>query len=162
MSQGDVKMENIKISKMAWNEFGDIILRMAKEIQADYELDVIVGIGKSGTIPASIIAKKLGILEFYSIVVSLYGEGKPPKMLHQTPCVKFDNIRSLEGKKVLVVDDFVHTGATLKKVIRKITHAGAKEVRTAVVGFRLDASYSPEYVGTTFEGCLRFPWDLSE
>lgn len=155
-------MENIKISKMTWNEFGDIILRLAKEIQADYELDVIVGIGKSGTIPASILAEKLGVLEFYSIVVSLYDNRKPPKMIYDEPSVKFDNIRTLEGKKVLIVDDFVHTGATLEKVMGKVTHAGAKEVRAAVVGFRSDASYSPEYIGTTFEGCLRFPWDLSE
>ena len=154
-------MQKTEIVKLSWKKFGEIILRMTKEIQVDFELNVIVGVGKSGIIPASILAKRLGIIEFYSIVVSLYNEEKPPRKLYQEPQIMFSSLGSLEGKKVLVVDDFVHTGATLKKVLQKVANADAKEVRFAVVGLRLDASYSPEYFGMTFKGCLWFPWDVS-
>ena len=124
-------MQKTEIVKLSWKKFGEIILRMTKEIQVDFELNVIVGVGKSGIIPASILAKRLGIIEFYSIVVSLYNEEKPPRKLYQEPQIMFSSLGSLEGKKVLVVDDFAHTGATLKKVLQKVANAGAKEVISA-------------------------------
>jgi len=133
---------------------------MANEIQLAFDLNVIVGIGKSGIIPASILAKRLKINAFYSIIVSLYNEEKPPRKLYQNPKILFSSLDSLEGKKVLVVDDFVHTGATLQMVLHKVANSGAKEVQSAVVGLRLDASYRPEYFGMTFKGCLWFPWDV--
>jgi xanthine phosphoribosyltransferase len=154
-------MDRIKIAQLTWDEFGAIVLQMAEEIQADYGLDAIVGIGKSGIIPAAILAKRLGVPEFHSIVVSLYNEGKPPLKMYRTPRIKFNSVRSLEGKKVLVVDDFIHTGATLETVIEKVSQAGADEVRTAVVGLKLDTSNPPDFIGTTFNGCLRFPWDTT-
>ena len=94
--------------------------------------------------------------------MSLYDDGKPPKRIYLEPQVMFSSISSLKSKNVLVVDDFIHTGDTLKKVIDKVYLAGAKEVRSAVVGFRINALYSPEYVGTTFKDCLRFPWDIAQ
>jgi len=154
------KIQKIEIAKLSWKKFGEITLRMAKEIQLAFDLDVIVGVGKSGIIPASILAKRLKINEFYSIIVSLYNEEKPPRKLYQRPQIMFSSLGSLEGKKVLVVDDFVHTGATLKMVLQKVVNAGTKEVRSAVVGLRLNASYRPEYFGMTFKGCLWFPWDV--
>ena len=154
-------MQNTEIVKLSWKQFGQIISRMEKEIHASFNLNVIVGVGKSGIIPAAILAKRLGIIEVYSIVVSLYNEEKPPQRLYQGPQIMFSNLGSLEDKKVLVVDDFVHTGATLKKVLQKVSNVGAEEVRSAVVGLRLNASYSPDYCGMTFKGCIWFPWDSS-
>jgi hypoxanthine phosphoribosyltransferase len=153
-------MQKREIAKLSWEKFGEIILQMAKEIQLAFDLTVIVGIGKSGIIPASILAKRLNIDEFYSIIVRFYNEEKPPRKLYQKPQIMFSSIDSLEGKNVLVVDDFVHTGATLKMVLEKVANVGAKEVRSAVVGLRLDASYRPDYFGMTFKGCLWFPWDV--
>lgn len=153
-------MQKIEIAKLSWKKFGEIVLQIAKEIQLDFDVNVIVGVGKSGIIPASILAKKLKINEFYSIIVSLYDEEKPPTKLYLRPQIMFSSLGSLEGKKVLVVDDFVHTGATLKMVLEKVFNAGAKEVRSAVVGLRLNAAYRPEYYGVSFKGCLWFPWDV--
>lgn len=153
-------MQKREIAKLSWEKFGEIILQMAKEIQLAFDLTVIVGIGKSGIIPASILAKRLNIDEFYSIIVRFYNEEKPPRKLYQRPQIMFSSVDSLEGKNVLVVDDFVHTGATLKMVLEKVANVGAKEVRSAVVGLRLDASYRPDYFGMTFKGCLWFPWDV--
>jgi xanthine phosphoribosyltransferase len=154
------KMEKREIEKLSWKQFGEILLRLANEIQLTFDLDVIIGVGKSGIIPASILAKRMNVDEFYSIIVQLYNEEKPPRKLYQRPHIIFSSISSLDGKKVLIVDDFVNTGATLKMVLQKATDAGAKEVRTAVVGLRFDAIYKPDYSGMSFKGCLWFPWDV--
>jgi xanthine phosphoribosyltransferase len=152
-------VHNTKIEKLSWEKFGQIILRLAKEIQEDFKFTVIVGVGKSGMIPASILAKRLKITAFYSMIVSLYNEEKPPRKLYQQPQILFSSVESLAGKNVLIVDDFVNTGATLKMVLHQVANAGAKDVRSAVVGLRHSASYRPEYFGMTFKGCLWFPWD---
>jgi len=119
----------------------------------------IIGIGRSGLIPASILVKILGTSEFYTIITSLYSEGKPPHRLGKEPNVLFENVGSLSGKKVLIVDDFARTGDTINSVIKRIIESNAKEVKSAVVGLRQDSSYKPDFIGTIFEGCLVFPWD---
>jgi hypoxanthine phosphoribosyltransferase len=150
---------NIKITKLSWIEFGNIVINMARDVSEKYNPDVVVGIGRSGLIPASILVKKLGTTEFYTIIMSLYSEGKPPHRLGDEPSVLFDNVGSLTGKKVLVVDDFARTGDTIKNAITRIFENEAKEVKSAVVGLRQDSFYKPDFVGTKFEGCLIFPWD---
>lgn len=150
---------DVRISRLSWSEFGNIVMVMSKAISAKFDPDVVVGIGRSGLIPASILVKKLGTSEFYTIIMSLYSEGKPPHRLGKEPNVLFDNVGSLTTKKVLVVDDFARTGDTIKKVMKRIFDSDAKEVRSAVVGLRQDSSYKPDFFGTKFEGCLIFPWD---
>jgi hypoxanthine phosphoribosyltransferase len=153
---------DIEITKLGWSEFGNIVMDMAKNVSEDYNPDVVVGIGRSGLIPASIIVKQLRTSEFYTIIMSLYSEGKPPHRLGKEPSVLFDNVGKLTGKKVLVVDDFARTGDTIKNVITRIFKNEAKEVKSAVVGLRQDSPYKPDFVGTNFKGCLIFPWDSTQ
>lgn len=153
---------DIKITKLSWSQLGNIVMVIAKDVSEKFDPDVVVGIGRSGLIPASILVKKLGTSEFYTIIMSLYSEGKPPHRLGKEPRVLFDNVGPLTGKNVLVVDDFARTGDTIKKVIKRIFESEAKEVKSAVVGLRQDASYKPDFVGTKFEGCLIFPWDSAQ
>ena len=155
-------MQKREIEKLNWTQFGEIILQLAKEINSTFKFNVIIGVGKSGNIPATILAKRMKIEEFYSLIVSLYNEEKPPRKLYHKPRILFSSLGSLEGKKVLIVDDFVNTGATLKTVVQQVIKAGAKEVRTAVIGLKLDAAHTPDYYGMKFKGCLWFPWDTSD
>ena len=149
----------VKITRLNWDEFGNIVMAMAKEVSEKFKPNVIIGIGRSGLIPASILVKILGTSEFYTIITSLYSEGKPPHRLGKEPNVLFENVGSLSGKKVLIVDDFARTGDTINSVIKRIIESNAKEVKSAVVGLRQDSSYKPDFIGTIFEGCLVFPWD---
>ena len=145
--------------RLDWNDFGEAALKLAVEVDKDFCPDVIAGVGKSGMIPASIIAKKLGVDEIYSVVASLYGEGKPPVRLYEEPKIGSSSMKSLRGRKVLVVDDFVATGTTMDKVEKIISDLDAEEVKTAVIGLRKSSMHRPDYVSMTFDGCLLFPWD---
>lgn len=159
MSSENSTETEVKITRLNWDEFGNIVMLMAKEVSEKFEPNVIIGIGRSGLIPASILVKILGTSEFYTIIMSLYSEGKPPHRLGKEPSVLFDNVGSLTGKTVLIVDDFARTGDTIKSVRKRIIESKAKEAKSAVVGLRQDSSYKPDFIGTIFEGCLVFPWD---
>lgn len=135
-------------------------MELAERIGAEYKPDAVVGIGKSGFIPTAVIAKRLGVEEVYFVTVTLYTDEKPPKRAVNRPRISFANIEELEGKKVLVIDDFIHTGSTIYQVMKLIHERGRKEVRTAVVALREDAKFKPDYYAKVFKGCIVFPWDV--
>ena len=150
------------LERLSWNKFWNMMTNLVKRIGRENKIDAVVGVGRSGTIPASIIAKMLRVDEFYSVRIKLYDEGKPPKRLGSKPEVLFQNVGDLKGKRVLVVDDFLRTGSTLRSVKEVIIGKGAKDVKYAVIALRADARIVPDYYSMKFEDCVVFPWDISE
>jgi len=152
----------MEFEKISWEKFGELVSKLAKEIKEKYKVDAIVGVGKSGFVPAAILAKLLNIGKFYTIAVSFYDEGKPPKQIFDTPKILEFTLGDLRNENVLIVDDFVHTGSTLEVVREELKLKGAKDVQVVVVALRKDAKMKPEYYAITFDKCVIFPWDLKE
>jgi len=154
-------MENgiLSLMKIDWNKFDELVTEVAERVRSEYEVDVVVGVGRSGLIPAAIVARRLGVAEFYSVGVRFYDDGKPPKRLMEKPEIIHHDVGDLKGKRVLVVDDFSRTGATLNGVMKVLKKKGAKEVKTVVVVLREDAAMKPDYYAIRFSGCVAFPWD---
>jgi len=144
---------------MNWNEFGKIVTFLSEKIAQNYKPDTIIGVGKSGVIPASIVTKLLNVNEFHLVTVRFYNEGKPPKPVSDKPKIIHHTIKTLKGKNVLVVDDFARSGNTLRLVTDFAEKMGAKKVESAVLALREDAEIQPDYYGIRFEGCVIFPWD---
>jgi hypoxanthine phosphoribosyltransferase len=150
----------LSLLKIDWARFEELVTEVAEKVRLEYDVDVVVGVGKSGLIPAAIVARKLGVAEFCSVAVRFYDNGKPPKRVLERPRVMHQSFGDLSGKRVLVVDDFSRSGLTLIKVETLLLGKGAEEVRTAVVVLRGDAIKEPDYYGMRFEGCVIFPWDM--
>jgi len=148
------------LERLGWDRFGSLVTSLAKKIGSEFKADVVVGVGKSGAIPAAIIAKMMGVAEFHSATVKFYDEGKPPERLAEKPEVVHHSVGNLKGKKVLVVDDFSRTGSTLNSVLEVVKEKGADDVKTAVVALRKDARIEPDYYGVRFKDCVMFPWDV--
>lgn len=163
-AQADVGCEVHKVSleRLSWERFGSLAIDLAEKIGREYAANVVVGVGKSGVIPAAIIAKVLGVAEFYSVTVKFYDEGKPPERLLEEPEIVYHNVGDLRGKRVLVVDDFFRTGSTLDSVLKVMREKGADEVRVAVIALREDAKTRPDYYAMKFKDCVMFPWDLQQ
>lgn len=153
---------NTKLEKLSWNELGKLTRDLARKIGTEFEVDAIVGVGNSGTIPAAIIAKILKVNEFYVVTVKLYDENKPPKKLSNKPKIACHNITDLKNKNVLVVDDFTRSGSTLDSVINLVNDLGAKKVKSAVIAIGKEAEMQPDYFARKYESCVIFPWDLLE
>ena len=152
----------MSLLRIDWTRFEELVTEVAKKVRSEYDVDVVVGVGKSGLIPAAIVAKKLGVAEFYSVAVRFYDDGKPPKKILGRPRITYQSVGDLSGKRVLVVDDFSHSGLTLVEVEKLLVGKGAEVVRTAVVVLRGDTKTEPDYYGMRFEGCVIFPWDLAK
>jgi len=149
----------LSLLKIDWTRFEELVTELAEKVRSEYEVDVIVGVGRGGLIPAAIVAKKLGVAEFCSISVEFYDDGKPPKRILESPRIMHYDVGDLSGKRVLVVDDFCRSGLTLAVVEKLLVDKGAEEVKSTVIVLREDARAVPDYYGLKFNGCVVFPWD---
>jgi len=148
----------LSLMKIDWNKFDELVTGVVEKVRSEYDVDVVVGVSRSGLIPAAIVVRELGVEEFYSVTVRFYDEGRPPKQVLDRPRITRQNVGDLSGKRVLVVDDFSRSGLTLDVVKKLLLDKGAEEVRTAVVVLREDTRAVPDYYGLKFNGCVIFPW----
>lgn len=116
----------------------------------DFEetFDTLVAIANGGIVPAAILNQRLDI-GVQLLRINLRDPLQKPR--HEAPVllepIQFD----VKGKRILVVEDRVKTGATLNYAVNLLTQAGASMVKTFAVNGKADyALYD--------EACFKFPW----
>jgi hypoxanthine phosphoribosyltransferase len=145
---------------------------LAKIIQRNYGPDLVVAIDTGGSIPGELISRILGIpivhlvvrrriniARRYSLdpiplrwIMSMYHH-----FLFQTvkPVLSVNISIDISGKKILVVDDTVHTGATVDVAVGYLRQAGVLEIKMAALAYvsikKPDFSVLPP-------GNYCFPW----
>jgi hypoxanthine phosphoribosyltransferase len=116
-------------------ELEDAIAAMAEEIRADYAdgRPVYITVMHGGMLFASQLALELGIdLEFDYLHATRYRgatTGSGLAWLHRPAT-------SLEGRRVLIADDILDEGHTLKAIKQWCEDQGASEVRVAVLAVK--------------------------
>ena len=130
---------------MEQKTFSEIIKRFA-DIQFNENFDLIVAIANGGIVPAGIINQKLNT-EVEILHINFRDDYQQPK--YSTPKLVKPIDFEFQGKKILLVDDRIKTGATID-VAKKLLE-GAKLIKTFAVNGNADyALYN--------ESCFRFPW----
>ena len=149
---------------MTWEDIFSCCRTIAEQVKRRYgRPDIVVGILRSGAIPAAIISMLLEVDEVYMIRIVHYDDSMPPKEITREPKIsRFENVKTcVKGRTVLVVDDLVRSGKTLRSIITEIKKAGARKVISACIVLR-ESDEKPVmlpdiYVVRTAQ-CLRFPW----
>ncbi|MBP7151223.1 phosphoribosyltransferase [Porphyromonadaceae sp. NP-X] len=132
---------------MEQKTFSEIIKRFA-DIQFNENFDLIVAIANGGIVPAGIINQKLN-MEVEILHINFRDDYQQPK--YSTPKLLKPIEFEFQGKKILLVDDRIKTGATID-VAKKLLE-GAKLIKTFAVNGNADyALYN--------ESCFRFPWRI--
>lgn len=131
--------------QMADKSFEEVLNRF-RSMEFTENFDMIVAIANGGLIPAAILNQRLGI-EFQILKINLRDVFQNP--LYETPQLLSPVNFDIEGKKILLVEDRVKTGATLNYAARLLGEAAL--VRTFAVNGKADyALYN--------EDCFKFPW----
>jgi len=145
---------------------------LARQIRRSYEPNLIIAIGAGGSVPGELMAENLGIpivhvvirrniniARRYSLdpiplrwIMSLYHH-----FLFQTvkPTLSEDIDIIFSDKKVLVVDDTVHTGATFNVINAYLKRAGALDVKVAALSYVFNRQ--PDFYALP-RGNYSFPW----
>jgi hypoxanthine phosphoribosyltransferase len=142
---------------LTWDDFGSASRELAVEVVRDgFMPDVVVAIARGGLLLAGGIAYALGVkscgafnVEFYTGIGTVLPEPVllPPLMEHA----------SLEGQKVLLVDDVSDSGKTLAMVVDLIGEMGA-EVKTVVLYTKPRTIFEPDYTWRRTDRWITFPW----
>ena len=129
----------------SWQEITDRIQQM----QFEESFDLLLAIANGGIIPAALINQRL-LLPIALLKISFRDAKQQPIYNHPVLLepLQFDP----GGKKILLVEDRVKTGATLKYAQSLLTSAAF--VKTFAVNGTADYALFNE-------NCFRFPWILA-
>lgn len=124
------------------------VMERFRSLDFEETFDTLVAIANGGIVPAAILNQRLDI-GVQLLRINLRDPLQKPR--HEAPVllepIQFD----VKGKRILVVEDRVKTGATLNYAVNLLTQAGASMVKTFAVNGKADyALYD--------EACFKFPW----
>lgn len=120
-----------------------------RELEFREEFDLVVAVANGGLIPAALVNQRLGV-EFQMVKFSLRDASQHP--MYEAPKLVEEVRFDFRGRRILLVEDRVKTGATLDRA-RRLLETEAALVRTLAVNGRADYSLFDE-------PCFRFPWLL--
>lgn len=153
---------------LTWQGFGDACRQIAEQIaDSGWMPDLIVAIARGGMLPAGAISYALGVKANGAINVEFYtGVGKTmtePEILEP-----YMDISSLEGKRVLIVDDVADSGKTLKLIMDLIAKEGLSmggnstkvDARSATIYLKPTSIIKPDYVFKQTDKWINFPWSV--
>ncbi len=139
---------------MSWDEALAICRVIALEADRGLSPDMVVGIAKGGLIPATIIASMLRV-DLIPCTVSRKLRGE---IVSDRPRTIVSVDERVAGKRVLVVDEMVLTGETMRAVVTDCKKERAKVVKTAAIWAGTE-SWKPTWYGMETAGYIMFPWD---
>ncbi len=148
--------------EFTWEDIIKLCNIIAERISKEYgTVDLVVGILRSGAIPAAIVSMLLGVDEVYMIRVIHYEDGMPPREITREPIVRREISMNVRGKSILVVDDLIRTGKTLIKVISELKRLGARRVISSCLVLRESEEKPvliPDVYAIKTKRCPKFPW----
>lgn len=142
---------------LTWSDFGSASRDLALDvIRSGLEAEVVVAIARGGLLLAGGIAYALGLKSCGAVNAEFY-TGVGTRL--DTPILlpPFLDAQSIDGKKVLLVDDVSDSGRTLAMVVTLLEGMGA-EVRTAVLYTKPGTVHEPAYTWRRTAQWITFPW----
>ncbi len=139
--------------ELGWNE----VLEKIAGVAPQHVPGVVLGIGRSGVIPAALVAARFKanfLIANYSLYHDPQAAGVPPKQKHEDPVLEsFEG--DVLGKNVLIVDDFAKTGRTLEAAKKMLLGRGVNSVQTLVVCGNKGAA---DFCLFESPACAVYPW----
>ena len=142
---------------LTWSDFGSASRDLALDvIRSGFEAEVVVAIARGGLLLAGGIAYALGLKSCGAANAEFY-TGVGTRL--DTPILlpPFLDAQSIDGKKVLLVDDVSDSGRTLDMVVTLLEGMGA-EVRTVVLYTKPGTVHEPAYTWRRTAQWITFPW----
>jgi hypoxanthine phosphoribosyltransferase len=144
----------------SWNQIYGSLLNLSEAVRkSGFEADLIVGVSRGGWIPARIMSDLLGNLNLANVTAEFYVGVAETR---QEPSITQPVSVSVDGKKVLVVDDLADTGKSLKLVTSHLKNQGASEVKIATIYYKPLSITVPDYYEKETCRWIVFPWEQKE
>lgn len=142
-----------------YEEFGEASRELAQQIaDSGFQTEVVIAIARGGMLLAGSLAYALGVKSCGALNVELYtGIGtRLPEPVVLPPML--DEV-SLNGKRVLLVDDVSDSGRTLALVIQLLEASGAL-VKTVVLYTKPHTVQEAHFTWRRTDKWINFPWSV--
>ena len=134
---------------MKWQEFDAEVRKLGDKITAaKWSPDAVVGIVRGGVIPATVLANIFNVRKFYTMKVSHVGDERRVKTFEP----------NVFEKKVLLVEDMLETGKSLKAA-KEFLEAKGAEVKTACLYTVPRSAIVPDFSLKQIPEVIPFPWE---
>lgn len=154
--------EKFSCEVVSWQRMYSLCRKLAHSIlDSGFRPEVIVAVARGGFVPARILCDCLEVHELAGIRVVHYGAGGEKKKQARLAAPLNTGIR---GRKVLLVDDLVDTGETLKVASAYLETQGPADLRTAVMQIKITTEIKPEFSARTIRKWrwVIYPWAVME
>lgn len=140
--------------RLAWDEVMKACKAIAVAADSTFGPNAVVGIARGGLIPATIISSILQV-DLFPCVVTRRRRGR---VIFDRPETIVSVNERVRGQRVLVVDESVITGETMRMVSTQCKKLDAKLVKTACIWVSSE-SWKPTLYYMEGPGYMMFPWD---
>lgn len=145
-----------KAFHVSWDQFHRDARALAWRLSAATPFVGVVAITRGGLVPAAIVARELDMRLIDTFCVASYVAEKVQAEIKVLKTVSPELGRG-EGEGLLVIDDLVDTGATVKIVRALLPKAHVATVYAKPLGRPLVDTFITEVSQDTW---IYFPWDL--
>jgi uncharacterized protein len=161
MEEQEIKLwRREKFLVLTWEALGNCLARIKADIdRSGFVPTTIIGIARGGLVLSSYLANQYGLRDMQAISIvrnsseTRYSDRKVPRLQWAAPDT------SLEGKRVILADDIVGDGGTLRFALGLLKERGASEVRTAVIVKNENSPIEPDYRAIQVGDWIVFPWE---
>ncbi|MHA1638479.1 MAG: phosphoribosyltransferase [Candidatus Thorarchaeota archaeon] len=145
---------------LSWQDVYNLTLRLSERIvKSGFVPDIIVGIARGGWIPARILSDVLYTSAMFNIRIEYYSSIGTKG---ETPIVTQPLAMSLEGKKVLLIDEIADTGDSLLYAIEHVKNLGAETIKSAVLYLKPTSKITPDFYISMTNSWVIFCWEFRE
>ncbi|HEY1735985.1 MAG TPA: xanthine phosphoribosyltransferase [Methylovirgula sp.] len=145
-----------KAFHVSWDQLHRDARALAWRLAAIEPFTAVVAITRGGLVPAAIVARELDLRIVESVSIASYdADNRQGKLEILKPIAA--EIAKDGGAKILVVDDLVDTGATVRIVRSVLPKAHVATVYAKPLGRPYVDSFMTEVSQDTW---IYFPWDL--
>lgn len=147
-----------RLRYITWSEYGLLVERLAQAVAAEgNRFDLVIGIARGGVPVAMVVSDRLGAKVDFINVKSYTGLGSRTK-----PKILATITEEMGGKRILLVDDIVDEGDTMRTVTEYLTVRGPASIKTAVLFTKPWSSVQPNYSLGVVESWVVFPYEQGE
>lgn len=148
----------VEFRYLSWPEYGNLAEALAEKVRSGgTQFDLVIGIARGGMPVAMVVSDHLGVRIDFINVKSYEGIG-----MRSTPRILSTLTEAVKGKSVLVVDDLVDQGDTLKTVEDYLNQQGPRLMKSAVLFKKPWSKVEPDFFLEVVDKWVVFPFELSE
>ncbi|MCL5785930.1 MAG: phosphoribosyltransferase [Candidatus Thermoplasmatota archaeon] len=155
---------DFKARFVSWQEIDKWCDEIYLKLVADsFKPEAIIGLARGGLVPSRILSDSLFVKDLYAVKTEHWGI---TATRNGTATIQKTTDLNVKGRKVLVVDDIIDTGGSMKLARDFISTLGPSALRTATMLHIDHSSFAPDFYAekVTKENWtwFIFPWNVHE